>query len=162
VCKRYLAGAGGVRNYVRLIWIAIGLVAALLVSGCGSTSGAPSVGRVTYEVSGGFTGWDRVLTVERDGTYTVAVVRGPSPAAGGKKVDAAVLQRLHALVADPEFARLEAAYLPGPGGADLQDYLVTAEVGGKTIKTMSRDGATVPANLREVQGILNGILSAAN
>ena len=91
----------------------------------------------------------------------MTVVRGPSPAAGGRQVDAAELARLHQLVSDPEFERLEAAYLPGPGGADLQDYVVTAIVGGKTLQKMSRDGANVPANLREVQGILNGILSSS-
>jgi len=139
---------------------AVGLLAILLVAGCGSPS-SPSVGRVTFEVSGGITGWDRILTVEPDGTFSVSVVRGPSPAAGARKVDSAVLQRLHQLVSDPAFENLNAAYLPGPGGADLQDYEVTAEVGGKTLKKMSRDGAEVPANLREVQGILNGILSAS-
>ncbi len=146
---------------MRLATFAFGILAVVLVAGCGSPSSAREVGRVTYEVSGGITGWDRVLTVEPDGTLSVTVVRGPSPATAAKKVDAAVLQRLHGLVSDPAFGRLEAAYLPGPGGADLQDYEVTAVVGGKTIKTMSRDGATVPANLREVQGILNGILSGA-
>ena len=136
------------------------LVALVLSTGCGSPAGT-SVGRVTYEVSGGITGWDRILTVEPDGSFTVNVVRGPAPAAGDRKVDATVLRRLHELVSAPAFERLEAAYLPGPGGADLQDYVVTAEVTGKTIQKMSRDGAEVPANLREVQGILNGILSSS-
>lgn len=145
---------------MKLAGIAFGLLAAVLVAGCGSPP-SPSVGRVTYEVSGGFTGWDRVLAVEPNGTFTVTVVRGPSPATTSQKVDAAALQRLHELIADPAFERLEASYLPAPGGADLQDYVVTAEVGGRTIKRMSRDGATVPPNLREVQGILNGILSGA-
>jgi len=140
--------------------IAAGLLGLLLVAACGSPS-APSVGRVTFEVSGGFTGWDRILTVESDGTSSVTVVRGPSPAAGARDVDPAVLQRLHQLVSDPAFEKLDAAYLPGPGGADLQDYEVTAEVGGKTLKKMSRDGAELPANLREVQGILNEILSGS-
>ena len=146
---------------MKLTGFAAGLLAVFLTAGCGSPSSAPSVGRVTYEVSGGITGWDRILAVEPDGSLSITVVRGPSPATGSKKVDAALLQRLHELVSDPAFERLEAEYLPGPGGADLQDYVVTAEVGGKTLKTHSRDGATVPANLREVQGILNGILSGA-
>jgi hypothetical protein len=145
---------------VKITGLALVVLSVLVVAGCGSPSGT-SVGRVTYEVSGGITGWDRILTVEPDGSFTVKVVRGPSPPAGGQKVDAAVLQRLHELVSDPAFDRLDAAYLPGPGGADLQDYVVTAEVGGRTIQKMSRDGANVPANLREVQGILNGILSAS-
>ena len=144
---------------MKLSVLVAGLVAATLVTGCGAPS-TPSVGRVTYQVSGGFTGWDRTLTVEPDGTFSVTVVRGPSPAAGARKVDAAVLQRLHELVSDPAFEALNAAYLPGPGGADLQDYEVTAEVAGKTLKKMSRDGAEVPANLREVQSILSGILSS--
>lgn len=150
----------GVSNIVKLAGFGAALLAVFLVAGCGSPS-APSVGRVTYEVSGGFTGWDRILTVEPDGTFSVSVVRGPSPAAGAKKVDAAVLQRLHQLVSDPAFENLDPEYLPGPGGADLQDYLVTAEVGGRTVKKLSRDGADVPANLREVQGILSGIMSGS-
>lgn len=125
---------------------------------CGSPA-TPSVGRVTYEVSGGFTGWDRILTVEPDGAFTVTSVRGPSEVTAGVLVQPAVLQRLHELVGDPAFEQLEPAYLPAPGGADLQDYIVTVEIGGKTIKRMSRDGATVPANLREVLGILNGIMA---
>ena len=136
-----------------LLVLAIGLVLA-----CGSPAG-PSVGRVTYEVSGGFTGWDRILTIQPDGAFTVTSVRGPAPVTGSTKVEPAVLQRLHELVGDPAFEQLEPAYLPTPGGADLQDYVVTVEIGGKTIKRMSRDGATVPANLREVLGLLNGIMS---
>ena len=36
-----------------------------------------------------------------------------------------------------------------PGRADLQDYIVTAEVGGRTLRTMRRDGANPPAILAE-------------
>lgn len=138
-------------------------VAATAALSCGSsTQPAPeTVGSVTLTVTGGFTGWNRILTVESDGTAMVQVVRGPSPAATIIRVDPAVLARLHALVSDLAFARLEPAYLPPPGGADLQDYTVTAEVGGRTIRTMTRDGATEPPILSDVLAILNGILSAA-
>jgi hypothetical protein len=138
-------------------------VAATAALGCGSSTrpAAEAVGRVTLTVTGGFTGWYRVLTVESDGTATAEVVRGPTPAAAGIHVDPAVLARLHALVSDVAFARLKPAYLPPPGGADQQDYTVTAEVGRHTIRTMSRDGAVLPPILSEVLAILNGILSAA-
>ncbi len=140
--------------------IGLALLAAAVLTGCGSAtpSSSATVGRVTYEVSGGFTGWDRILTVEPDGTATVQVVRGPSPAAATASIDRETIDRLHLLVSDLAFAELEAAYLPPPGGADLQDYVVTVEVGDRTIKTMSRDGANPPAILRDALSILNGIL----
>jgi hypothetical protein len=136
-----------------LLLVAIGFTVA-----CRSPA-TPSVGRITYEVSGGFTGWDRVLTVEPDGALTLTAVVGPSPVTGSARVEPAVLRRLDELVIDPAFEQLEPAYLPAPGGADLQDHVVRVEVGGRTIERMSRDGATVPANLREVLGILNGIMA---
>ena len=140
------------------------LLAVVAVVGCGATMerGRQSVGRVTYQVSGGITGWDRTLTVEPDGTARLAVSHGPTPPAASRQVDSAVLARLHSLVSDPAFARLDSAYLPSPGGADLQDYLLTAEVGGRTIRTMSRDGASAPPILREVMSLLNGILAEQN
>ncbi len=133
----------------------------LLLAACGSAprTSAGVAGRVTLEVSGGFTGWDRIVTVESDGTAWVQVIQGPSPSAGSKQIEPLVLARLHSLVSDPAFAELDSAYLPPPGGADLQDYLVTAEVGGRTLKTMSRDGADPPAILRDVLRILNEILA---
>jgi hypothetical protein len=145
----------------RLPELLVLLCSQMNVASCGSapaTSGN-TVGRVTFQVSGGFTGWDRTLTVETDGTARVQVTHGPTPAAASRQVDPAVLARLHALVSDPAFAQLESAYLPSPGGADLQDYVVTAEVGGRTVRTMSRDGASAPPILRDVLNILNAILA---
>jgi hypothetical protein len=142
--------------------LALPLVAAAMVA-CGSVpqSGGQTVGKITYSVSGGIAGWQRTLTIEQDGTARIEVVRGPSPGATDKQVDPAILQRLHHLVSDPAFAALQREYLPTPGGADLQDYVVTAEVDGKTIQTMTRDGAAVPQILRDVLTILNDILRAA-
>jgi len=51
-------------------------------------------------------------------------------------------------------------YLPPPGGADLQDYVITVELDGRRLQTMTRDGAERPAILREVMGILNEILAS--
>jgi hypothetical protein len=144
----------------------IGLARAVVLAGlvcvvvaCGWTSPhAASVGVITFEVSGGFTGWDRTVIVDPDGTAHLKVDRGPSPPVAPTQVDAATLARLHALVADPAFASLAHAYLPPPGGADLQDYTITAEVDGRQVLTMTRDGASPPAILRDVLGILNGIL----
>ncbi len=139
------------------------MLAVAVLAACGSVGGPAdeTVGRVTYEVSGGFTGWDRILTVEPDGSTRLQVVRGPSPTGETRQVERATLERLHSLVSDPDFAQLEAAYLPPPGGADLQDYTITVELGGRTIKTMSRDGANPPPILREVLSVLNGILITA-
>ena len=44
---------------------------------------------------------------------------------------------------------------------DLQDYTVTVEVGGRTLKTSARDGATSPQVLRDVLTILSGFLASA-
>jgi hypothetical protein len=87
-------------------------------------------------------------------------VHGPSPGITEKQVDAAVLKRLHDLVSGAEFTSLQPQYLPTPGGADMQDYVVVVELDGKSIQTMTRDGATPPQVLRDVLGILNDILRA--
>ena len=138
------------------------LVLLALVVGCGSASqsGEKTVGRITYSVSGGIAGWQRTVTVEADGTAVVQVVRGPSPGTSQHQVEATELKRLHDLVRDPAFAALKNDYLPTPGGADMQDYVLSVEVDGKTLKTMTRDGAEPPQILRDVLIILNGILAA--
>jgi len=138
------------------------LVVLAVAAGCGSVPqpAGQSVGKITYSVSGGIAGWQRTLTVEPDGTASVQVVHGPSPGTSQRQVDAAVLRRLHDLVRDPAFAALQREYLPTPGGADLQDYVLSVEVDGKTLKTMTRDGAEPPQILRDVLIILNGILAA--
>ena len=136
------------------------LVALLLACGTSPGPGAQSVGRITYSVSGGFTGWERVLTIEPNGKARIDVVQGPSPGVTERQVDAAVLRRLHELISSPDFAALKPEYLPAPGGADLQDYVITVELDGKTFQTMTRDGAERPQVLGDVITILNGILSA--
>jgi hypothetical protein len=134
-----------------------------LVVACGSVPqpAGQTVGKITYSVSGGIAGWQRTLTVEPDGTAVVQVVRGPSPGTSQHQVEATVLKRLHDLVRDPAFAALQKEYLPTPGGADMQDYVVSAEVDGRTINTMTRDGAEPPQILREILGILNHILAGS-
>ena len=141
---------------------AMPLLAVALVA-CGSVgpSGGQSVGRITYSVTGGIAGWQRVLTIESDGKAKIDVVHGPSPGVTQTQVDAAVLQHLHDLVSGPEFAALKPQYLPSPGGADMQDYVIAVEIDGKTIQTMTRDGAAPPQILRDVMKVLNEILSGA-
>ena len=132
--------------------------ALLLATACGAGQPVePVVGTISYEVSGGFTGWDRILIVDGDGTAHMKSISGPSPQADSRQVDAGTLARLHALVADPKFAALEAAYLPRPGGIDLHDYVITVELDGRQRQTMTRDGADRPEILREVMVILNEI-----
>jgi hypothetical protein len=139
------------------------MLLALLALGlaCGSVPqpAGETVGRITYSVSGGIAGWQRTLTIEPDGTATIQVIHGPSPGTSLQQVDPTILKRLHDLVRDPAFAALQRQYLPSPGGADMQDYVVTAEVDGKSLKTMTRDGANPPQILRDVLGILNQILA---
>jgi len=138
------------------------LVLLALAVGCGSvpTPAGQTAGRISYSVSGGIAGWQRTLTVEPDGTAVVQVVRGPSPGISQHQVEATVLKRLHDLVRDPAFAALRKEYLPTPGGADMQDYVVSVEVDGRTIETMTRDGANPPQILRDVLGILNQLIAA--
>jgi hypothetical protein len=139
------------------------LVLLALVVGCGSApqSGGQTVGRITYSVSGGIAGWQRTVTVDADGTAVVQVVRGPSPGTSQHQVEATELKRLHDLVRHPAFAALQKEYLPTPGGADMQDYIVSVEVDGRTITTMTRDGANPPQILRDVLDILNHILAGS-
>ena len=134
----------------------------LALVACGpSAQPAHVVGTVTYQVSGGFTGWDRTLIVDQDGTAHLKFGSGPTPAVSPVQVDAPTLRRLHELVAGDDFASLGHAYLPPPGGADLQDYVVTAEVDGRQRLTMTRDGAQRPQILQDVMQILNAILVLA-
>ena len=146
---------------MRLGGIAIG-VASVLLMGCGATATpSPNVGRVTLEVTGGFTGWDRMVAVETDGTVTIQTVRPSQGTRAGHSLTGADLKRLHSLIADPSFARLEPSYLPAAQGADEQDYFVTAVVGSSAVTTMTRDGAVIPAILRQVLDILISLLSQA-
>jgi len=136
-------------------------VALLLAAACATAPPATHVvGTITYEVTGGFTGTDRLLILDHDGTAHLKYVTGPSPQADPRQVDAGTLSRLHDLVSDPKFAALEAEYLPPPGGADLQDYVITVQLDGRQLQTMTRDGAGRPEILRDVMGILNEILAS--
>jgi hypothetical protein len=143
---------------------AAALVATLAVAACGATAqpSAQAVGDVSLRVTGGITGWDRTVVVGADGKVTYTVLRGPSPSATATQLDAATLQRLHRLVADPAFANLDAEYWPPPGGADLQRYDVTAKVGDRTVTSASWDGARPPQILRDVLDILNTALVKAS
>jgi len=140
------------------------LVLAVLALACGSVAqpAGQAVGKITYSVSGGIAGWQRTLTIDPDGKAVVQVVRGPSPATSQHQVESTVLQRLHDLVRDPAFAALQKEYLPTPGGADMQDYAISVEVDGRTITTMTRDGAERPQILRDVLDILNHILAGSS
>jgi hypothetical protein len=139
------------------------LVLMALAVACGSAPqpAGQTVGRITYSVSGGIAGWQRTLTVEPDGTAVVQVLRGPSPGTSQHRVETTVLNRLHELVSDPAFAALHKEYLPTPGGADMQDYVISVEVDGRTITTMTRDGADRPQILRDVLDVLNHILAGS-
>src|SRR6266852_8123179 len=120
-------------------------VVLLLAAACGTAPPATQVvATITYEVTGGVTGWDRLVIVDPDGTAHMKYVTGPSPQADPRQVDAGTLSRLHDLVSDPKFAALEAEYLPPPGGADLQDYVITVELDGRHRQTTTRDGADRP------------------
>ena len=136
-------------------------VVLLLAAACGVAPPATHVvGTITYEVIGGFTGWDRLLIVDHDGTAHLKYVTGPSRQADPRQVDAGTLSRLHQLVSDPKFAALKAEYLPSPGGVDLQDYVITVQLDGRQLQTMTRDGADRPEILGQVMGILNEILAS--
>lgn len=142
------------------------VVAAALLSmvACGSpgTSAAHRVGQVTLSVSGGFTGWSRELVVDPDGTARLTVISGPAPPAGPHAVPAQTLRRLHAEVSDPAFAQLVADYPPPPGSADVQTYVVSAEVDGTHLETTTHDAAATPPILQNVLATLFEILDTFN
>ena len=140
----------------------LGLAVVVSLSGCGNVQGErPSVvGEVSLEVSGGFTGWDRIVRIDKDGGVTIQVLRGPAIGTSrAKGLDKDSLKTLQTLVASTAFAELESAYLPPAGGADEQDYLVGAEVGGKVLVRRTRDGANIPNVLAQVLAVLNAVLA---
>ena len=139
-----------------------GLVVLGVLAACGTSipTASHTVGMVTLEVSGGFTGWDRLVIVDQDGSAHMKSMDGRPVPASVVRVEATTLARLHALVSDDAFAALQAAYLPPPGGADLQDYAITAEVDGRQRQTMTRDGASRPQILDDVLAILSAVLAS--
>ena len=142
------------------------LLAAVALAACGGPSQPTNrdVGDVSLRVTGGFTGWDRTVVVAKDGTVTYTVARGPSPSPSAPSVqlDQATLARLHDLVSQPAFAGLAPEYSPPPGGADLQQYTITARVGGTTLTTSTWDGASPPQILRDVLAILTAAFAQAS
>ena len=141
------------------------MAAALLsMVACGSpsTNAAHQVGQVSLNVSGGFTGWSRELVVDPDGTARLTVTSGPSPAAGPHAVPAQTLERLRAGVSDPAFARLLADYPAPAGSADVQTYMVSAEVDGRHLETTTHDAAATPPILQNVLATLFEILDSFN
>ena len=145
---------------------AVLMLAAVALAACGGPSQptGEDVGDVSLRVTGGFTGLDRTVVVAKDGKVTYTVARGPSPAppAPTTQLDESTLARLHDLVSQPAFASLAPEYSPPPGGADLQQYTVTAEVGGRTLTTSTWDGASPPSILRDVLAILNAAFAQAS
>ncbi|HEY6876161.1 MAG TPA: hypothetical protein VI384_07355, partial [Candidatus Dormibacteraeota bacterium] len=72
----------------------------LSVVACASTSAgqARQVGTVTLTVTGGFTGWNRRLTVDPNGTATLNVIQGPAPIRGPHAISNDQLARLRSLI----------------------------------------------------------------
>jgi hypothetical protein len=137
------------------------VIALLFAAACGTTQPArPVVGTITYQVSGGIAGWDRTLIVDPGGAAQIKVENGPIVLTNPRPVDAGTLARLRDLVSDPKFAALDPEYLPPPGGADQQDYVITVELDGRQVQKSTRDGANRPEILDEVMATLNEILAS--
>jgi hypothetical protein len=138
--------------------------AVLSLTACGSPSSGAThvVGQVALTVSGGFTGWNRTLAVDPDGTARLTVSRGPAPARGPHAVPAAILKRLRSEVSDPAFAQLLPDYPAPAGSADVQTYAISAEVDGRKLATTTHDGASPPHILQEVLATLVEILDSFN
>ena len=136
----------------------------LSVAACGSASSASShqVGQVTFGVSGGIAGWNRQLVVDAGGTARLTVVAGPPAATGPHAVAAQSLERLRAQLSDPAFAHLHAEYRGPAGAADMQTYVLSAQVDGKTVTTSTSDVAVSPQILKDLISTLMDIVDSFN
>ena len=93
-------------------------------------------------------GLDETLTVHDDGTVTLQS-RGDSKTV---QVPASQLDKLRALIASPEFGKLQAQYQAA--GADLFTYDITV-LGGTPGRVVTMDGVENPAVLEQVIEQLN-------
>ena len=139
-------------------------LALLSMLACGSTGtgSAHQFGAVTFAVSGGIAGWNRQLDVDANGNARLTVLHGPPPARGPHAVQAQMLERLRSQLADPAFGRLNAEYRAPAGAADMQTYVLSAEVDGKRLQTSTSDAAASPQILRDVISTLMDILDSFN
>ena len=136
----------------------------LVLAACGqgntdspTTSSLPTpvVGEVSLTRSGGFAGSTTTIIVAPDG---VATVTDDSTGKREIVVPATELEALHRMVASPEFAELLDTYVPPEGVCcDFFFYDVSAEVGGRTIKSATADTLDTPAILQQVIDLLTGL-----
>jgi len=136
------------------------VLVAVVACGPSSSGSAHRVGEVTLSVTGGIAGWDRELVIDESGTARLTVTRGPSPARTSYTVPAETLQRLRGALGDPAFARLDAEYPAPSGAADLQTYVIAAEIDGNRVEKTTHDAAAAPQVLQDVLAILLQVLDA--
>jgi hypothetical protein len=98
-----------------------------------------------YRQQGCFVGLDETLIVHFDGTLSFAAARGTAQQTQIKVEELAELQDL---LAQPEFAELQALYQAV--GADLCVYTITARRAGQSFSVTTMDGAATPEFLQRV------------
>ncbi len=128
----------------------------LLVGGC-ANSGTPATRSVlvNYQASGGIVSLEDQLTVYTDGhaelqrkNTELEFILEPSQVA-----------HLKDLLDKAEFPSLKEEYLNISAGADLIEYSITYQVGGKKYTVDTEDGA-VPDTLEPVLAELNQLISS--
>ncbi|CAG0933410.1 hypothetical protein TFLX_03048 [Thermoflexales bacterium] len=98
-----------------------------------------------YRQQGCFVGLDETLIVHFDGTLDFAAARGTAQQA---QIAIEELAELQDLLAQPEFAELEALYQAV--GDDLCVYTITARRAGQSFAITTMDGAATPEFLQQV------------
>lgn len=123
-------------------------VLALLLAGCSgdaSTKPMPWSG-LTYHMTGGIAGFDRLVTIGSDGAYTVAE-RGRSEAKG--KLSPAALKQLGERIAGVQWRSLQPKYVdPRIADAIFETVKVTTKEKVHTVEVGT--GGAPPAALSEL------------
>jgi hypothetical protein len=117
---------------------------------------------VTLRESGGLKGAASVLVVRRDGQGQLTDERLQGAARERRwQVGASQLGSLAALVASPDFGRLDSTYLPANPCCDRMEYELTARTAAREVRTRTMDGAEPPGALRPTLELLREIRSRA-
>lgn len=114
-----------------------------------------SVGRIELRRTGGFEGLDEGVRIEPGGMVHVRLQGATEFTATGRTLTTADLSALHELVTSEEFLDLEESYIPDDLCCDQFEYLVSVELGPRTVVSMTADGVEeTPDILAEVIDVL--------
>jgi hypothetical protein len=136
---------------------------ATILATTSATATTASVGTITLVRSGGITGATSTITLTADGELTITSNERAKGVRSTSRVAIAPgdLDRLHKLVASPEFAALADNYIPAEGACcDLFMYELSVELGTETKSTTTATGLDEPAVLTQVITLLESMKPA--